>query len=66
VSKRSKKKKTKKTMPAPNGIPLPDQIAEEIRGTLVGQLQLRLWELITGRKNIAPIYKQADNARQRR
>jgi hypothetical protein len=58
VSKRSKKKKTKKTMPAPNGIPLPDHIAEEIRGTLVGQLQLKLWELITGRKDIAPIYKQ--------
>lgn len=58
VSKRRKKNETKKTMPAPNGIPLPDRIAEEIRGTLVGQLQLKLWELITGRKNIAPIYKQ--------
>lgn len=45
-------------MPAPNGIPLPDQIAEDIRGTLVGRLQLKLWELITGRKDIAPIYKQ--------
>ncbi|WP_157994574.1 Shedu immune nuclease family protein [Peristeroidobacter agariperforans] len=55
---RKNKKKIKKAIVAPEGVPLPAHIAEEIRGTLIGQLQLKLWERITGQKNHAPIYKQ--------
>lgn len=58
MSNRSKKNKTSKTAPAPDGVLLPDDIAEEMRGTLIGRLQLMLWERITGRKNRAPIYRQ--------
>jgi len=57
MAKRSKKK-TKKTVPTLGGMLVPDDVAAEMRKTLVGQLRLQLGELITGRKNVAPIFRQ--------
>jgi hypothetical protein len=42
----------------PDGIPVPADVAAEMRATLGGELRLRLYERIAGRKNVAPNFRR--------
>lgn len=46
--------KARKKRPMSDGILVPDDVAAEMRATLIGELRLRLYERIAGRKNVAP------------
>jgi hypothetical protein len=54
----TKRRKNKRSVAAAVGIPIPDGVAALIRQTLVGQLRLRLAEVITGKPNVAPTVRQ--------